>query len=246
MSRRLSTTIVASLILCLFLGGQSGFAQKKGTSKRKKTDQKTVLAKAEYAPSNPALPLKVSKNGRYFVNQYNQPFFFNADAGWLLLQKAPLADAIHYLKNRKSKLFNTVFVQLLPPEPDQKNVYGQSPFDEANDFLVRFSTLMRKTLEFSKSEYISIANEVLFLQNYLSIEISRFPNLFEFSIKADNNLLQEDVNIPALLIQPIVENSVKHAFKKVGNPGKLYIEIVPDSDLGTQLRDLRQPRFLSR
>ncbi|MCC7296942.1 MAG: histidine kinase, partial [Bacteroidia bacterium] len=113
----------------------------------------------------------------------------------------------------------------------QSMIY-QEKFDEANDFLVRFSTLMRKTLEFSKSEYISIANEVLFLQNYLSIEISRFPNLFEFSIKADNNLLQEDVNIPALLIQPIVENSVKHAFKKVGNTGKLYIEIVPDPDLG--------------
>jgi hypothetical protein len=122
------------LILLAWLTIASGdvLAQKKKKAKPKTAS--STQTKDVFAPTNPALPLKISKNGRYFINQYNQPFFLNGDTGWTLLHKLTLPDAIHYLKNRKSKLFNTVFLQLLPPEPGQQNAYNQSPFNVENDF----------------------------------------------------------------------------------------------------------------
>ena len=58
----------------------------------------------------------------------------NADAGWTLFQKLRLEDAKFYLENRSRKRFNTVFLQLLPPEPHQTNAYGVAPFTRKDNF----------------------------------------------------------------------------------------------------------------
>lgn len=79
-------------------------------------------------------PLKVSRNGRYLVDRFNHPFLMNADAGWLLLHKLKIEEVRIYLNQRKAQLFNTIFLQLLPPEPDDVNSYGETPFLPKGDF----------------------------------------------------------------------------------------------------------------
>lgn len=113
----------------------------------------------------------------------------------------------------------------------QSLVY-KGQFEEASDFLVKFSRLMRDTLEFSKSESISMNNEILFLSNYLNIEKSRFPGLFDFKIVAEKELTEDNVHLPSMLIQPLVENAVKHAFKHASQKGLILIEFRPDPDPG--------------
>jgi hypothetical protein len=77
---------------------------------------------------NPVYPLKVSANGRYFVDQDNQPFLYQACTAWKLLSRLTKEETEIYLDNRKELGFNTVQVTLLPWEVELANAYGEYPF----------------------------------------------------------------------------------------------------------------------
>ena len=95
--------------------------------------------------------------------------------------------------------------------------------DQANYYLSRFSKLMRSSLEMSKLESITVDEEIEFLKNYLELESMRFKNKFNYKIEADT-LRQIPIKIPPLLIQPLVENSIKHGFKKIDYKGDILIQ----------------------
>ncbi|MDQ3256738.1 MAG: glycoside hydrolase family 140 protein [Acidobacteriota bacterium] len=78
--------------------------------------------------TKPVYPLKVSANGRHFVDQNNLPFLYKACTGWQLFSKLTKAEAELYLENRRQKGFNTIQAQLLPWEADGKNRDGDAPF----------------------------------------------------------------------------------------------------------------------
>jgi chitodextrinase len=87
------------------------------------------------AASGPAYPLKVSNNGRYLVNQNNQPVFILGDTGWALITQLDNADAATYLADRASRGMNIISVaaadniyQTNAPE----DFYGNVPFDGAD------------------------------------------------------------------------------------------------------------------
>ncbi len=94
---------------------------------------------------------------------------------------------------------------------------------EANLFLHTLSNLVRKSLSFSRVEYISLEDEIEFIQEYLLLEKMRFNDKFNFTIEYDDSILLNKIMIPALITQPIIENSVKHAFKKKKEVGKIDI-----------------------
>lgn len=97
---------------------------------------------------------------------------------------------------------------------------------KANEYLATFSTLMRKTLDISDKHNITIAQEVDTIEIYLSLEQGRFE---ENEFKYDIILPEEDLDmytIPSLIIQPFVENAIKHGLMhKTGNK-YLIIEVV--------------------
>ena len=115
------------VLLCCSFGT---FAQKK----KQKTKSRVRRVQAA-VPVRSRFPLQISKNGRHFVDQFDSPFLMNADAGWMLFQKLRLEEARLYLANRKAKYFNTIFLQLLPAEPNDRNAYGEAPFLKQGDFL---------------------------------------------------------------------------------------------------------------
>ena len=53
---------------------------------------------------------------------------------------------------------------------------------EANQYLTKFSTLMRRVMENSKEDFVPFSKETELLQNYLELEKSRFPDKFDFNI----------------------------------------------------------------
>ncbi len=89
----------------------------------------------------------------------------------------------------------------------------QSDPETASGYIQRFSVLMRSSLEYTMDDWISMEKEIAFLSNYLHIEQLRFPERFEFEITHSQDIHPLDINIPPLLVQPIVENCVKHAFE---------------------------------
>lgn len=76
------------------------------------------------AQSRPQFPLKVSENGRYFVDQVDKPFLYQADTGWQIFARLTLPEAREYLTLRKQHGFNTIQVQL-SMNPDSANRAGQ-------------------------------------------------------------------------------------------------------------------------
>ncbi|WP_299710101.1 histidine kinase [uncultured Tenacibaculum sp.] len=80
----------------------------------------------------------------------------------------------------------------------------------ARTYLVKFSRLIRMYLEHSQKNRITVRDELSALNFYLELEKDRFEDSFSFTINVDENLDQDAVEIPTFLIQPYVENAIKH------------------------------------
>ncbi|MBI3232447.1 MAG: histidine kinase [Bacteroidetes bacterium] len=92
---------------------------------------------------------------------------------------------------------------------------------EVLNYLSNFSVLIRQILDNSRKKYISIKSEIDFLHKYLSLEMVRFNDKFKYSIKHDADLVNLDYMIPPMLIQPLLENAIKHGMNKRDT----YIEV---------------------
>lgn len=80
----------------------------------------------------------------------------------------------------------------------------------ASTYLVKFSQLTRMILEMSEKESITLHEEVKALTFYLELEKMRFHNDFEYSIRITQDVDAEMIKIPPMIVQPFVENAVKH------------------------------------
>lgn len=115
------------LLLILFIVPTLSAQKKRRATKKAKPAVAATVSQGVF-------PLKISKDGRYLTNRFGQAFLMNADAGWTLLHKLKLEEARYYLDTRRDQRFNTVFLQLLPPEPNQTNAYGDAPFAQQGNF----------------------------------------------------------------------------------------------------------------
>lgn len=98
----------------------------------------------------------------------------------------------------------------------------------ANEYLNKFSKLIRSGLLYSTLEFISVEEEVEFLTYYLDIEKLRFPNRLKYKLQVNEKLIVENIKMPPLLLQPFCENVVKHAFEKDSLTNNLLIEFALD------------------
>jgi ligand-binding sensor domain-containing protein/anti-sigma regulatory factor (Ser/Thr protein kinase) len=80
----------------------------------------------------------------------------------------------------------------------------------AGNYLAKFSKLTRMILEMSERELIFLSEEITALTLYLDLEKMRFGNDFTYSINISENIEQENIKFPPMLIQPYVENALKH------------------------------------
>gem|GEM_PF-3392683 len=80
-------------------------------------------------------------------------------------------------------------------------------------YLNKFTRLIRAILEQSRSPVISLTQEVDMLRLYLELEQMRFENKFAYSIEVDPEIDTARVRIPGMLVQPIVENAIKHGIR---------------------------------
>ncbi len=92
-----------------------------------------------------------------------------------------------------------------------------------NNYLTKFSILMRKTLENSQHTSIPIKDELDALQLYLELETLRFKEKFHYSIYVDEEIDTLICKIPTMLIQPYVENAISHGL--INKEGKGYLKI---------------------
>ena len=82
--------------------------------------------------------------------------------------------------------------------------------DNAMRYLAHFAKLVRSTLESTRQGKISVEEEAKALEHYLSLEKLRFKEGLTYTIDIDSEIDTFDIELPAMLVQPFVENALKH------------------------------------
>lgn len=119
----------------------------------------------------------------------------------------------------------------------------------ANRYIAGFSRLIRQTLDNSSKEKITIAEEIRYLSTYLSLEKIRMEDAFSFSIITGENIPVSELVIPPMLLQPYVENSIRHGIRyRNDKNGKITVSMklidkyvvctIEDNGIGRQLSGL--------
>lgn len=106
---------------------------------------------------------------------------------------------------------------------------------QAIGYLNKFSVLTRKILDQSNFETISLSEEYETLNLYLQLEKMRFGDSLEYSIRFENITQHDQYRIPPMLIQPYVENAVKHGLMHLSGNRKLEIIFKINSE-GNQIQ----------
>ena len=97
--------------------------------------------------------------------------------------------------------------------------------DQALSYLSDFSQIIRLTLENAIRKYIPVAEELGYIGHYLNLEQMRFGDKFEVSVRVSNELDPDTVLIPPMLLQPYIENAIKHGLMHKEGKGHLLIQL---------------------
>lgn len=96
----------------------------------------------------------------------------------------------------------------------------------ATRFLSKFSKLLRTVLTNSSKEEVSLKEEIELLKLYIELESLRFKQSFTYSIHCDEDIDIEEVFVPALLLQPLVENAIWHGLMHKQNDRRLALSFL--------------------
>ncbi len=103
-----------------------------------------------------------------------------------------------------------------------QNLMNKNETDHANKYLAKFARLTRNVLD--DKELISLSQEKALLDDYLQMEQLRFG--FQYEINQSEDLDLANIEIPSMLLQPFVENAVKHGISQQATVGKITIEFM--------------------
>jgi len=99
----------------------------------------------------------------------------------------------------------------------------------ASIFLASFSKLMRQILENSDEEFNALDDVITFLEEYLRLEQMRFEHNFTFQITVDDEVEEDIMKIPSMIIQPYVENAILHGINAM-NDGRINVDFAMFND----------------
>jgi two-component system sensor histidine kinase LytS len=93
----------------------------------------------------------------------------------------------------------------------------------ADDTLIQLAEVFRYTLARSENEWVRLTDEIAFVHAYLAVEQARFGDRLRVTILGEPDA---NIRVPAMIIQPLVENAIKHGTAELTGPGKVVIEMV--------------------
>ena len=101
--------------------------------------------------------------------------------------------------------------------------------EKADKYLLKFSRLTRDIFSNSTKEKVTLASEIRIVRDYLEMEMLRFKDRFSYQLEVSEDMVVEEIDIPPMILQPIVENAIKHGIFHLGENilGKVKIKISP-------------------
>lgn len=100
---------------------------------------------------------------------------------------------------------------------------------EAAEHISQFSNLLRSYIKSSRNKYISIAEEIENLENYLQLQQARFENKFDYHFNIAEGVSIRATKIPSLILQPFVENALNHGIFHMQGKGTINISFLLDA-----------------
>ncbi len=105
-----------------------------------------------------------------------------------------------------------------------KSMILENKQENANKYLSKFAKMIRLTLNHSTESFISLQQNNEYISHYIEIENLRFNNAFSFEMIIDNNIDSNEVKIPPMMIQPLVENAIWHGLLNKQGEKKLSLK----------------------
>jgi anti-sigma regulatory factor (Ser/Thr protein kinase) len=99
----------------------------------------------------------------------------------------------------------------------------------ANRYLSSFARLIRKNLDSTASTWVSLKDELDRLELYLSLEHMRFKDKFSYALKTDEGIDAESVRVPAMMLQPFVENAIWHGILPKTEKGRVDVIVAREN-----------------
>jgi len=100
--------------------------------------------------------------------------------------------------------------------------------DAADRMIAQLSDLLRYALESTSQQEVPLREELGFLKNYLKIEQTRFGDRLRIEFAIEPN--SEDLLVPTLILQPLVENAIRYGIEPHASPGSILIQAQPQGD----------------
>jgi tetratricopeptide (TPR) repeat protein len=95
----------------------------------------------------------------------------------------------------------------------------------ASKYLVHFSRLSRQILTGSRASMTSLSSELKTLDHFLALEQLRFRDKLTYKIKLDDSINGDQVEVPAMILQPYAENSIWHGIKPKPDGGHVQVDV---------------------
>lgn len=107
----------------------------------------------------------------------------------------------------------------------------QNNVRQAGEYLIKFSRLIRYVLETSSSRMVTVADDLDVLRIYMELEQLRLQGSFEFEIATESIADPDAIQIPPMILQPFVENSIWHGLSQRSRGGKIYIHLLKKNEM---------------
>jgi tetratricopeptide (TPR) repeat protein len=108
---------------------------------------------------------------------------------------------------------------------------SKNDIKQADYYLTRFARLMRLILENSESKEVSLADDLKALEMYIQLENLRLNKAFSYEIRVDKQIDRELTQVPPLILQPFVENSIWHGIAGKQGTGQILIDIRKEGEM---------------
>lgn len=143
-------------------------------------------------------------------------------------------------RQNQENLVNQLRVQALQSQMNPHFVFNamsaiqgywmQKQPEAALNYHAKFAKLMRLIFDYGKELTIHLDAELEFLEVYVALEQMRFEDQVDVHFELEDSLREQEIYIPPLLIQPIVENCFKHGFLHKKDKGLLVISLKKEGD----------------
>jgi len=107
-----------------------------------------------------------------------------------------------------------------------KSLMQEGQTDKGVTYLTTFSKLIRTLFNNADKKDISLYDEIETCKYYLQLEAMRFDTKFSFSVNVDDDIDLKSIQVPALIIQPFIENAIWHGIVPRGNGGNVSLNVI--------------------